>query len=277
MLRADGECGLQCNLMWDGFGRWVDGQWRPYMNISIAGSIGSCDSCLLCCLSEARRKAQSVTSSWSSFKLSSAALNAPKRVRILVRLCSLLFSQGTNRDAFSILNEWMNEWKNEWVNECMNEVPVGRTTLLAISLNQKRSAMNGMTEKTPESHECERQRVQMQREQRRERLACETKEKRPRRIQLRRKARKRCKRSRGTEERKAGGTEVTQSLAAARCQQTSFVKGSWYASQRAPAWYFSYSELICRVYSSVNDVSVCYLHFWETKTPTPLFKQHTTK
>ena len=29
--------------------------------------------------------------------------------------------------------------------------------------------MNGMTEKTPESHECERQRVQMQWEQRRER------------------------------------------------------------------------------------------------------------
>ena len=55
------------------------------------------------------------------------------------------------------------------MNACMNEVPVGRITLLAISLNHKRSAMNGMTEKTPESHECERQRVQMQWEQRRER------------------------------------------------------------------------------------------------------------
>ena len=53
-----------------------------------------------------------------------------------------------------------------------------------------------------------------------------------------------------------------------------------YTSQWATAWHFSCSilrDLICRVYPSVNDVSVCYLHFWETKTPTPLFKQHMTK
>ena len=36
-------------------------------------------------------------------------------------------------------------------------------------------------------------------------------------------------------------------------------------------------DLICRVYPTVNDVSVCYLHFSETKKPTPLFKQHMTK
>ena len=42
-----------------------------------------------------------------------------------------------------------------------------------------------MNEKTPESHECKRQRrLQNQREQRRTRLACEKKEQRPRRLQL---------------------------------------------------------------------------------------------
>ena len=51
--------------------------------------------------------------------------------------------------------------------------------------------MNGMNEKTPESHECKRQRkrqrrLQKQREQRRTRLACEKKEQRQRRLQERR-------------------------------------------------------------------------------------------
>ena len=47
--------------------------------------------------------------------------------------------------------------------------------------------MNGMNEKAPESHECERKlRLQRQREQRRARLARETKEQRQRRLQLRR-------------------------------------------------------------------------------------------
>ena len=36
-------------------------------------------------------------------------------------------------------------------------------------------------------------------------------------------------------------------------------------------------DLICLVYQTVNDVSVCYLHFSEMKKPTPLFKQHMTK
>ena len=35
-------------------------------------------------------------------------------------------------------------------------------------------------------------------------------------------------------------------------------------------------DLICHVYDSVNEVSVCFLHFSETKTSTPLYKQHIT-
>ena len=33
-------------------------------------------------------------------------------------------------------------------------------------------------------------------------------------------------------------------------------------------------DLICRVYQTVNDVSVCYFLFLETKKSTPLSKQH---
>ena len=36
-------------------------------------------------------------------------------------------------------------------------------------------------------------------------------------------------------------------------------------------------DLICRVYQSMNDVTVCYLHFSQTKKSTPLSKQHMTK
>ena len=25
------SCGLSCAMMWDGHGRWVTGQWTPYM------------------------------------------------------------------------------------------------------------------------------------------------------------------------------------------------------------------------------------------------------
>lgn len=33
MRQADRECDIQCNLVWDGFGRWVTGyKWLPYMN-----------------------------------------------------------------------------------------------------------------------------------------------------------------------------------------------------------------------------------------------------
>ncbi|XP_068696464.1 uncharacterized protein [Montipora capricornis] len=36
MREADNECGLQCNLVWDGFGRWGnDNQWKPYINSKI--------------------------------------------------------------------------------------------------------------------------------------------------------------------------------------------------------------------------------------------------
>ncbi|KAJ7379664.1 hypothetical protein OS493_014068 [Desmophyllum pertusum] len=37
MREADNECDIQCNLMWDGFGRWVNGyKWKPYMNFTRA-------------------------------------------------------------------------------------------------------------------------------------------------------------------------------------------------------------------------------------------------
>ena len=36
-------------------------------------------------------------------------------------------------------------------------------------------------------------------------------------------------------------------------------------------------DQICHVYQIVDDVSVCYLHFSETKKPTLLFIQHITK
>lgn len=33
MRQADNECDIQCNLLWDGFGRWVAGYtWKPYIN-----------------------------------------------------------------------------------------------------------------------------------------------------------------------------------------------------------------------------------------------------
>ena len=35
---------------------------------------------------------------------------------------------------------------------------------------------------------------------------------------------------------------------------------------------FQLRDLICRVYQIVHDVSVCYLHFSETRKPTPLFE-----
>jgi len=32
---ADNDCAIQCNLLWDGFGRWVTGYtWKPYMNFT---------------------------------------------------------------------------------------------------------------------------------------------------------------------------------------------------------------------------------------------------
>ncbi|XP_020625642.1 uncharacterized protein LOC110063029 [Orbicella faveolata] len=35
MRAADNECDIQCNLMWDGFGRWVTGfKWKPYMDFT---------------------------------------------------------------------------------------------------------------------------------------------------------------------------------------------------------------------------------------------------
>lgn len=38
MRAADNECDIQCNLMWDGFGRWVNGfKWKPYMNFTREG------------------------------------------------------------------------------------------------------------------------------------------------------------------------------------------------------------------------------------------------
>ena len=79
--------------------------------------------------------------------------------------------------------------------------------------------MKGVNEKTPESHEYKRQlRLEKQREQSRVRLACETKEQRQRRLQLRREARKGREQSLRAEEKKLGSTEATQSSTAARCQ-----------------------------------------------------------
>ena len=38
MRAADNECDIQCNLMWDGFGRWVTGfKWKPYINFTRQG------------------------------------------------------------------------------------------------------------------------------------------------------------------------------------------------------------------------------------------------
>ena len=38
MRQADKECDIQCNLVWDGFGRWVTGyKWLPYMNFTGEG------------------------------------------------------------------------------------------------------------------------------------------------------------------------------------------------------------------------------------------------
>lgn len=38
MRQADRECDIQCNLVWDGFGRWVTGyKWLPYMNFTGEG------------------------------------------------------------------------------------------------------------------------------------------------------------------------------------------------------------------------------------------------
>ncbi|KAL9970244.1 hypothetical protein ACROYT_G022585 [Oculina patagonica] len=35
MRAADNECDIQCNLMWDGFGRWVGSfKWKPYINFT---------------------------------------------------------------------------------------------------------------------------------------------------------------------------------------------------------------------------------------------------
>lgn len=39
MRAADNECDIQCNLMWDGFGRWVTGfKWKPYMDFTREGN-----------------------------------------------------------------------------------------------------------------------------------------------------------------------------------------------------------------------------------------------
>ena len=33
MRQADNECDIQCNVLWDGFGRWMAGYtWKPYIN-----------------------------------------------------------------------------------------------------------------------------------------------------------------------------------------------------------------------------------------------------
>ena len=48
-------------------------------------------------------------------------------------------------------------------------------------------------------------------------------------------------------------------------------------SDRVTFFFFLLRDLICPVYHRVNDVSVCYLHFLETKKATKLFKQHMTK
>ena len=73
--------------------------------------------------------------------------------------------------------------------------------LCNISLKQKRTVLTDMNEKTPESHECKCQlRLQKQREQRRARLALETKEQRERRLQLQHTARKRREQSRLAEQ-----------------------------------------------------------------------------
>lgn len=38
MRAADNECDIQCNLMWDGFGRWVGSfKWKPYINFTREG------------------------------------------------------------------------------------------------------------------------------------------------------------------------------------------------------------------------------------------------
>lgn len=39
MREADNDCDFQCNLLWDGFGRWVTGyKWKPYMNFTEQGT-----------------------------------------------------------------------------------------------------------------------------------------------------------------------------------------------------------------------------------------------
>ena len=83
----------------------------------------------------------------------------------------------------------------------MTKIFRGVQFLCEISLKQKRTVMTDMNEKTPESHECKRQlRLQKQHEQRRARLASETKEQRERRLQLQRTARKRREQSRLAEQ-----------------------------------------------------------------------------
>ena len=101
--------------------------------------------------------------------------------------------------------------------------------------------MNGMNEKTPESHECKRQRRrQKQREQRGTRLACEKKEQRTlrlqeRRLQLRREARKRREESRrglkkqnrkNRSDSKLNGSEVPAGVSVKQPNKSSQAAGS---------------------------------------------------
>lgn len=39
MRQADNECDIPCNVLWDGFGRWVAGYtWKPYINSTRNGT-----------------------------------------------------------------------------------------------------------------------------------------------------------------------------------------------------------------------------------------------
>ena len=95
--------------------------------------------------------------------------------------------------------------------------------LFAISLKRKRTVMNEMDEKTPESLECKHQfRLQKQHEQRRARLASETKEEGERRLQLRHEARRKCReQSLWAEQTSQEAQKRLKAERTARCQQTS--------------------------------------------------------
>ena len=95
--------------------------------------------------------------------------------------------------------------------------------LFAISLKRKRTVMNEMDERTPESLECKRQfRLQKQHEQRRARLASETKEEGERRLQLRHEARRKCReQSLWAEQTSQEAQKRLKAERTARCQQTS--------------------------------------------------------